>query len=427
MAGVNFDTIGSAYVPSVNLTNGHDKLIENMLHTNSIIDSIFKDKRSLDEKNDATIKDRNTAEIEMKLASGEIKPEDLAGMSDIYMDSTRIMGTVDKMATQDYNAQVLQDNIDARNDRVAAAKIAAQTLKESNERADEATRVKAETVKQAREQAAEVARVLAEVTEKKRVAQMPVTEAETAAKKATTADTIFGTELKEEARARAQAKLDTKAYINNPSTSIEEMLALKNDPNTPSYLMDTLAEGIKNKPSNEEAIDRRLLRNSTGDGKEAIANRAEITKRSMGYLQQNGLVGDDGQVLSAKSIMEKTRNRVLNKITGVGGVQANTNLIAMSMNAKGRKIMSGFRSKNDTDSVILEDSIEANQRVVDQMGPGTVKSEALRDIKRAEILLEYLKNGDKGVLKMRQIKLGKDLVDLKKNTTNDVNKIISTK
>ena len=30
MAGINWDNVGSAYVPSVNLVNGHDKLIDNM-------------------------------------------------------------------------------------------------------------------------------------------------------------------------------------------------------------------------------------------------------------------------------------------------------------------------------------------------------------------------------------------------------------
>jgi len=122
MAGINWDNVGSAYVPSVNLVNGHDKLIDNMSKATALVDSVFKDKRSLDEKNDATIKERNTTDIEMRLASGELKPEDLAGMSGVYMDSSRITKFVDSMRTQEHNDNILNEQIRMRKE---AEKVAA--------------------------------------------------------------------------------------------------------------------------------------------------------------------------------------------------------------------------------------------------------------------------------------------------------------
>ncbi len=81
MAGVNWDNIGSPYVPSVNLVNGHDKLIENMSKSTALIDSVFKDKRSLEDKNYAQLQDSNANKLLAGLSSGELRMTDLNTMN----------------------------------------------------------------------------------------------------------------------------------------------------------------------------------------------------------------------------------------------------------------------------------------------------------------------------------------------------------
>jgi len=129
MAKVDWNTIGSAYVPTVSFKDPNKPILDVISHAGATVDAIFKDKRSLEEKNDAVLKQRNTSQIEMGLLSGDIRPEDLAGLKDTYMDSGVIAGTIDKMNTQQYNSDILA----ARTEANRMAKVYAEAAKGRDE------------------------------------------------------------------------------------------------------------------------------------------------------------------------------------------------------------------------------------------------------------------------------------------------------
>ena len=77
-----WDHIGSGYTQAVGFKNAEQGMLDNInKHVTPLIDSIFKDKRSLEEKNYATQVQQNTTRLQADLASGIVKESDLAGMN----------------------------------------------------------------------------------------------------------------------------------------------------------------------------------------------------------------------------------------------------------------------------------------------------------------------------------------------------------
>jgi len=114
MAGVNWDTIGSPYVPSLNLVNGHDKLIDNMSKTTALVDSVFKDKRSLEDKNYAHLQESNANTLLAALGSGEMKMSALNSMNLSNVNGQMLQKGIDSILTRDEQHRVNTSNI-ARN------------------------------------------------------------------------------------------------------------------------------------------------------------------------------------------------------------------------------------------------------------------------------------------------------------------------
>ena len=114
MAGVDWDNISSAYAPSVNLVNGRDKLIDHMSKTTALVDSVFKDKRSLDDKNYAHLQDSNATKLLTGLSSGELKIADLNAMNLSNVNGQMLQKGIDSILTRDEQHRVNTSNI-ARN------------------------------------------------------------------------------------------------------------------------------------------------------------------------------------------------------------------------------------------------------------------------------------------------------------------------
>jgi len=343
MAGVNFDTVGSAYVPSLNLVNGNDKLIENMMHTNAMIDSIFKDKRSLDEKNDATLKERNTAEIEMGLLSGEIKPEDLGGMADTYMDSNRISGVVDKMATQSYNASVLADNQQARRDRVAAAK------------------------------------VLSDINEAKRIAQIPVTaaaikasEAQSKASGAATDESIYALKKEKDATALGVFHEDLQAGLDR--MDFKDLKKLSNM--TPEELKKNYSKyfpGLAKLPDGSTSKVQRMVNKTFKfqKGRVAETNRAfaqDLKDNKAGAVDTIVKYAKDNTVTkaTAEAARKEAMLRLSGKNSGITGFLDTVGLAGANMYAG---IREGFTDET-TDAVNdAEATVQYNKEFLEAVGP----------------------------------------------------------
>jgi len=77
-----WDNVGSGYTQAVGFKNAEQGLLDNInKHVTPLIDSIFKDKRSLEEKNYATQVQQNTTRLQADLASGRVLESDLDGMN----------------------------------------------------------------------------------------------------------------------------------------------------------------------------------------------------------------------------------------------------------------------------------------------------------------------------------------------------------
>ena len=140
-----WDNVGSGYTQAVGFKNAEQGLLDNInKHVTPLIDSIFKDKRSLEEKNYATQVQQNTARLQADLASGLVKESDLAGMNLANINGKDLSKTLNDLAVNDERAKQNQRMYDlkilANEERMAQYKnvndARAQQYKTVNDRAN---------------------------------------------------------------------------------------------------------------------------------------------------------------------------------------------------------------------------------------------------------------------------------------------------
>jgi len=100
-----WDHIGSGYTQAVGFKNAEQGLLDNInKHVTPLIDSIFKDKRSLEEKNYATQVQQNTTRLQADLVSGLVKESDLAGMNLANINGKDLSKTLNDLSVNDEKA-----------------------------------------------------------------------------------------------------------------------------------------------------------------------------------------------------------------------------------------------------------------------------------------------------------------------------------
>jgi len=140
-----WDHIGSGYTQPVGFKNAEQGMLDNInKHVTPLIDSIFKDKRSLEEKNYATQVQQNTTRLQADLASGIVKESDLAGMNLANIDGKELSKTLNDLSVNEeralQNERMYQLKLNANAERMAQYKnvndARAQQYKTVNDRAN---------------------------------------------------------------------------------------------------------------------------------------------------------------------------------------------------------------------------------------------------------------------------------------------------
>jgi len=110
-----WDHIGSGYTQPVGFKNAEQGMLDNInKHVTPLIDSIFKDKRSLEEKNYATQVQQNTTRLQADLASGIVKESDLAGMNLANIDGKELSKTLNDLSVNGERAMQNQRMYDLK-------------------------------------------------------------------------------------------------------------------------------------------------------------------------------------------------------------------------------------------------------------------------------------------------------------------------
>ena len=140
-----WDRVSSGYTQPVGFKNAEQGLLDNInKHVTPLIDSIFKDKRSLEEKNYATQVQQNTTRLQADLASGLVKESDLAGMNLANINGKDLSKTLNDLSVNEeralQNERMYQLKLNANAERMAQYKnvndARAQQYKTVNDRAN---------------------------------------------------------------------------------------------------------------------------------------------------------------------------------------------------------------------------------------------------------------------------------------------------
>ena len=228
-------------------------------------------------------------------------------------------------------------------------------------------------------------------------------------------------DLAEESRRRASAAEEVSSAMDNPDTSLEDLVTMRNHKGTPVYVRDELDKLIATKENNAPEVDRRMMRIMKGTGEQAKKATKYVEEKVTTHLTDIGLTDASGAVLSPEALLDAAESDLADIQEDRGLISKLGTNYVRNTDKWGRHMAKTYRSKAETGKVQLGDALKYYKNISENTLPTNPQhGKALKNIRRIELAEIYYKSGYIGVLQAMQEGSVKTDADIKSSAKKDV-------